>query len=138
MAVFALALCACSKDDGLSVNKSNLSGRWEVYKAYYYEDGEGEWDYEYGEKYGYRDFYQFNTDGTGSWTERYKLSDDTWNERVHVFDYSISGNILTILFYDFGDGDRDRIKVVSLSHKELVIETDYGHNEYDRYYMKRI
>ena len=129
--MFALSLVAfvgCKKDEDKQkeVTVENLTGTWEIYKTY--EDGE--WDTEWGVAYGYQRILKINANGTGTMET---IDDEEYRNEIS-FTYNVASGYVTITN---SYNDMERVKVKSLTAKELVLEYSYG-NETAAEYYKRI
>lgn len=129
----AATFVSCSKDDDtVNVSKSNLVGRWEIYKTVEIGDGETYVDEEFGEEYGWHEIYEFRDDNTGV-----KIDMDyyggNWHTEEHSFTYSINGNKISMS----EGGSTLEVTVEKLTSTEVVFMAKEGEYVY-RAYMKRI
>lgn len=94
--LFVVSFSACSDDDDDSDSNSDSS------------ELVGKWRFTDDGVY----FLTFDSDGTGIYTDEYEYS---------PFSYSYKKSVLTL---DYGDGELEVLKVLSLSSSELVLEDE--------------
>ena len=133
IAATATTFLSCSKDD-VSISKENLVGRWEIYKTTEYYPGDGlDVDEEYGEEYGYRQIWEFRSDGTlqGITMGYYN---GKWSSHEKWCEYSLNGKTLKLST----DGEIESWTVEKLTPNELILKYVCEDGEIDKEYFKRI